>query len=76
MSQVSIIALKNNEIRVVKASMLGSILSNMLFCPRLLFPLGGDKASRATLQLHDGFYHVFTPGCFFSFLSPFHDSER
>jgi Ca2+:H+ antiporter len=43
MSQVSTIALKNNEIRVVKASMLGSILSNMLLVLGCCFFLGGTR---------------------------------
>ena len=41
--QVSIIALKDNEIRVVQASMLGSILSNILLVLGCCFFVGGLK---------------------------------
>ena len=43
MLQVSIIALKNNEIRIVQASMLGSILSNILLVLGCCFIAGGIK---------------------------------
>lgn len=39
--QVSVIALKNNQIEVVKSSMLGSILSNLLLVLGMCFFLGG-----------------------------------
>lgn len=39
--QVSIIALQNNQIEVVKSSMLGSILSNLLLVMGMCFFLGG-----------------------------------
>ena len=41
--QVSIIALRNNEIRIVQASMLGSILSNILLVLGCCFIAGGIK---------------------------------
>jgi Ca2+:H+ antiporter len=41
--QVSIIALRNNEIRIVQASMLGSILSNILLVLGCCFLAGGIK---------------------------------
>lgn len=41
--QVSIIALRNNEIRIVQASMLGSILSNILLVLGCCFLVGGIK---------------------------------
>jgi Ca2+:H+ antiporter len=40
-SQVSIIALLNGEIRIVQASMLGSILSNILLVLGFCFIAGG-----------------------------------
>ncbi|KAI5290923.1 hypothetical protein KEM54_000024 [Ascosphaera aggregata] len=42
-NQVSIIALKNNEIRIVQASMLGSILSNILLVLGCCFLVGGFR---------------------------------
>lgn len=42
-SQVSIVALRNNEIRIVQASMLGSILSNILLVLGCCFLAGGIK---------------------------------
>jgi Ca2+:H+ antiporter len=39
--QVSIIALRDNQIEVVKSSMLGSILSNLLLVMGMCFFLGG-----------------------------------
>ena len=42
-AQVSIIALRNNEIRIVQASMLGSILSNILLVLGCCFIAGGIK---------------------------------
>ena len=42
-SQVSIIALRNNEIRIVQSSMLGSILSNILLVLGCCFLAGGIK---------------------------------
>lgn len=41
--QVSIIALRNNEIRIVQASMLGSILSNILLVLGCCFIAGGVR---------------------------------
>lgn len=43
MSQVSIVALKNGEIRIVQSSMLGSILSNILLVLGCCFLAGGIR---------------------------------
>lgn len=43
---VSIVALKNNEIRIVQASMLGSILSNILLVLGCCFIAGGVRYSQ------------------------------
>lgn len=56
MPQVSIIALQNNQIEVVKSSMLGSILSNLLLVLGMCFFLGGltnmrDERGRGTEQI-------------------------
>ena len=42
-TQVSVVALKNNEIRIVQSSMLGSILSNILLVLGCCFLAGGIK---------------------------------
>ena len=49
-SQVSIIALRNNEIRIVQASMLGSILSNILLVLGCCFIAGGIKYREQTFN--------------------------
>ena len=47
---VSIIALKNNQIRVVQASMLGSILSNILLVLGCCFFVGGLRFSQQSFN--------------------------
>lgn len=47
---VSIIALRNNEIRIVQASMLGSILSNILLVLGCCFIAGGIKHKEQTFN--------------------------
>jgi len=49
-TQVSIIALRNGEIRVVQASMLGSILSNILLVLGCCFFAGGLKYKEQTFN--------------------------
>lgn len=44
--QVSIVALKNGEIRIVQSSMLGSILSNILLVLGCCFLAGGIHNTR------------------------------
>ena len=48
--QVSIIALRNNEIRIVQASMLGSILSNILLVLGCCFIVGGIRWHEQTFN--------------------------
>ena len=45
--QVSIVALKNGEIRIVQSSMLGSVLSNILLVLGCCFFFGGIRNSRS-----------------------------
>jgi len=47
---VSIVALRNNEIRIVQASMLGSILSNILLVLGCCFIAGGIKYKEQTFN--------------------------
>jgi Ca2+:H+ antiporter len=47
--QVSIVALRNGEIRIVQSSMLGSILSNILLVLGCCFLAGGIRNSRTGL---------------------------
>jgi len=47
---VSIVALKNGEIRIVQSSMLGSILSNMLLVLGCCFVAGGIRNTRTGLS--------------------------
>lgn len=47
---VSIVALRNNEIRIVQASMLGSILSNILLVLGCCFVAGGIKHKQQTFN--------------------------
>jgi len=47
---VSIVALRNNEIRIVQASMLGSILSNILLVLGCCFIAGGIKFKEQTFN--------------------------
>ena len=50
MIQVSIVALRNDEIRIVQASMLGSILSNILLVLGCCFLAGGIKHKQQTFN--------------------------
>jgi calcium/proton exchanger cax len=58
---VAIQALLADEIRVVQASMIGSIFSNLLLVSRMLFLLWWAKAQRTILQRDssDGQYESF-----------------
>ena len=55
--QVSVVALKNDEIRIVQSSMLGSILSNILLVLGCCFLAGGihNTQDGTTIGIEQGF---------------------
>ncbi|RLL93143.1 hypothetical protein CFD26_100271 [Aspergillus turcosus] len=83
---VSIIALKDNQIRVVQASMLGSVLSNILLVLGCCFFIGGLRYSEQTFNttvastmssmMTVASASLIIPATLYASLSPSHSQEK
>lgn len=83
---VSIIALKDNQIRVVQASMLGSVLSNILLVLGCCFFIGGLRFSEQTFNstvastmssmMTVASASLIIPATLYASLSPTHSQEK